>query len=56
MAGRGMDPGIRRDVEHGKYEVDTHAVAEAIIRSWVLIAAQLRDGAARPEKDQAAAR
>jgi hypothetical protein len=46
MVGRGIEPELRQDVEHGKYQVDSRAVAEAIMRSWVLIAAEARDRAA----------
>ena len=46
MAGRGIEPALRHSVERGRYEVDSRAVAEAIVRSWMLIAAEARDRAA----------
>jgi hypothetical protein len=56
MAGRGTEPGLRHSVERGKYEVDSRAVAEAILRSWVLIAAEARDRAIRAHEEKAAPR
>jgi hypothetical protein len=56
MAGRETKPGLRHSVERGKYEVDSRAVAEAILRSWVLIAAEARDRAARAHEEKAAPR
>jgi hypothetical protein len=56
MAGRGMEPGLRSNLERGKYEVDSHAVAEAILRSWMLIAAEARDRAIRAEEEKPATR
>ena len=57
MLGRGIEPALRQDVEHGKYQVDSRAVAEAIMRSWVLIAAEARDRAAiRAHEEKPAAR
>jgi hypothetical protein len=54
MSDRGIDPGLRRSVERGDYRIDSQAVAKAVIRSWMLVAAQPRDGAGRPEKEQSA--
>jgi hypothetical protein len=51
---RGIDPTLRRSVERGRYEVDSRAVAEAVLRSWMLVAAQARDGALRPKESQTA--
>ena len=45
MAGKGIEPALKQDVERGKYEVDSRAVADAIVRSWMLIAAEARDRA-----------
>jgi hypothetical protein len=56
MAGRGIEPALRSTVEHGKYEVDSRAVAEAIMRSWVLIAAEARDRAVRAHEEKPAPR
>jgi hypothetical protein len=54
MTGRGLDEALRRSVERGRYEVDSRAVAEAVLRSWMLVAAQPRDRAVRPGKSQPA--
>jgi hypothetical protein len=54
MSCRGIDPTLRRNVERGQYVVDSHAVAIAILRSRVLVAAQARNRAARSEKNQSA--
>jgi hypothetical protein len=54
MTCRGIDPGLRRSVERGEYVVDSRAVAAALLRSRVLVAAQARDRAGRAEKNQAA--
>ena len=55
MTCRGIDPALRRSVERGEYVVNLRAVAEALLRSRVLVAAQARHGAGRSEKNQAAA-
>ena len=54
MAGRGIDPALRRNVERGQYEVDARAVAEAVLRSWMLVATQARDRATQTDKAQPA--
>ena len=54
MVGRGRDAALRRTVQKSGYVVDPRAVAEAILRSGVLVAAQARDRAVRAEKNQAA--
>ena len=54
MDRRGLDKALRRSVERGEYVVDSRAVAGAILRSRVLVAAQARDGAVRSEKHQSA--
>jgi hypothetical protein len=41
-------------VRRGEYEVDVHAVAEAILASDVLVAAQPLERAMPPEQDQPA--
>lgn len=56
MAGRGLERALRQSVELGKYEVDSHAVAEAIVRSWMLIAAEARDRAVRADEEKPASR
>jgi hypothetical protein len=54
MDRRGVDDALRRSVERGEYVVDSRAVARAILRSRVLVAAQTRHGAVRSEKNQSA--
>ena len=54
MVGRGRDKAFRRTVQRSGYVVDTRAVAEAMLRSGVLVPAQPRDRAVRAEKDKAA--
>ena len=54
MVGRGSDDALRRTVKRSGYVVDTRAVAEAILRSGVLIAAQPRHGAVRAEQNKTA--
>ena len=56
MVGRGIEPELRHSLERGKYEVDTRAVAEAILRSWMLIAAEARDRAVSAHEEKPAAR
>ena len=51
---RGIDPALRRSVERGQYVVDSRAVAQAMLRSKMFVAAQIRDGSARSQKDQPA--
>jgi hypothetical protein len=51
---QGVDDALRRSVERGEYVVDSRAVARAILRSSVLVAAQTRHGAVRSEKNQSA--
>jgi hypothetical protein len=54
MAGRGIDPTLQTSVEQGSYIVDSREVAEAIVRSWVLVAAEPAHGALRAEEDEPA--
>jgi hypothetical protein len=54
MTCRGVDPTLRRSVEKGEYVVDSRAVATAILRSGVLVAAQTGDGSAGSEENQSA--
>ena len=49
-----MDPALQRTVERSGYVVDPRAVAEAILRSGVLVAAEPRHRAVRAEEDEAA--
>jgi hypothetical protein len=54
MDGRGSDKALRRIVKPSGYVVDPRAVAEAILRSGVLVATQPRHRAVRAEKDEPA--
>jgi hypothetical protein len=54
-AGRGIDPTLQTSVKQGHYEVDSRQVAEAIVRSWMLVAAKSGHGAVRAEEEEAAA-
>jgi hypothetical protein len=54
MVGRESDEALRRTVKRSGYVVDPRAVAEAMLRSGVLVAAQSRDGAVGTEKDKTA--
>lgn len=56
MIGRGIDPTLQTSVTQGHYVVDTREVAEAIVRSWMLVAAEPGHGSGRPEKEEAASR
>jgi hypothetical protein len=55
MTVRGVDPTLQTSVEQGHYVVDTREVAEAIVRSWMLVAAESGHGTVRAEEDEAAA-
>jgi hypothetical protein len=55
MTGRGVDPTLQSSVEQGQYIVDSHEVAEAIVRSWVLVAAESGHGSVRVVEDEPAA-
>ena len=55
MPCRGIDPELRLRIENGEYVVDSRAVATAILRSGVLVAAQTGDRAVGSEENQAAA-
>ena len=54
MTGRGIDPALRTSVEDGHYTVDSREVADAIVRSWMLVAAESGHGSARAEKEEPA--
>jgi hypothetical protein len=56
MSGRGIDPLLQTTLEQGEYVVDSREVAEAIVRSWMLVAAEPRHGAVRAEEDEPATR
>jgi hypothetical protein len=53
MDGREVDRAFKRTVARSGYVVDPRAVAEAMLRSGVLVAAQPRDRSVRSEKDKA---
>jgi hypothetical protein len=55
MMGRGIDPTLQMSVEQGQYVVDTRKVAEAIVRSWMLVAGESGHGPVRSEEDEAVA-
>ncbi len=56
MTGRGtIDQALRESVEMGQYAVDSRAVAEAVMRSWMLVAAEPADGPVGAEQEEAAA-
>ena len=55
MTGRGIDPALQTSVQQGHYVVDTREVAEAIVRSWMLVAAEPGHGPVRAEEDEVAA-
>ena len=54
MTGRGIDPTLQTSVTQGHYVVDTREVAEAIVRSWMLVAAEPGHGAVLVENDEPA--
>jgi len=56
MTGRGIDPTLRTSVEDGQYTVDSREVADAIVRSWMLVAAESGHGPAGADEDEPASR
>ena len=56
MSGRGIDPSLQTNVEQGRYVVDTREVAEAIVRSWMLVAAEPGYGSVRADEEEPASR
>jgi hypothetical protein len=54
MAGRGVDPTLQTSVAQGVYEVDSRELAEAVVRSGVLVAAEPAHGPVRSEEDEPA--
>ena len=54
MAGRGVDATLQASVEQGRYVVDSREVADAIVRSGVLVAAEAGYGSVRAEEDETA--
>jgi hypothetical protein len=55
MRRRGIDPTLQTSVEKGQYIIDSREVAEAIVRSWMLVAGESGYGSAGAEEDEAAA-
>jgi len=56
MAGRGIDPALQTTVEQGEYVIDSREVAEAVLRSWVLVAPEPGHGPMGAEEDETASR
>ena len=56
MTGRGIDPTLQTNVEKGHYVVDSREVAEAIVRSWMLVATEPGDGPVRADEEEPASR
>ena len=55
MTVRGVDPTLQTSVEQGHYVVNTREVAEAIVRSWMLVAAEPGHGPVRADEEEAVA-
>jgi hypothetical protein len=56
MTGRGVDPTLQTSVAQGRYEVDSREVAEAIVRSWMLVPAEPGHGPVGAEEEDPASR
>jgi hypothetical protein len=56
MSGRDIDPTLQTSVEQGRYVIDTREVAEAIVRSWMLVATEPGYGAVRADQEEPASR
>jgi hypothetical protein len=56
MSGRGIDPTLQTSVAEGQYIVDSREVAEAIVRSWMLVAAEPGHGPIRADEEEPASR
>jgi hypothetical protein len=56
MSGRGVDPTLQTSVVQGRYVVDSREVAEAIVRSWMLVAAEPGHGSLGAEEEEPASR
>jgi hypothetical protein len=52
MTGRGIDPTLQTSVEQGHYIVDSREVAEAIVRSWMLVPDEPAHGPVRTDEDE----
>jgi hypothetical protein len=56
MAGRGIDPMLQVNLELGQYEVDSREVAEAVLRSWMLVAPEAGDRPLGAQEDEPGSR
>ena len=56
MTGRGVDPTLQLSVEQGQYIVDSKEVADAIVRSWMLVATEPGHGSVRADEEEPASR
>ena len=56
MSGRDIDPTLQTTVEQGRYVIDTREVAEAIVRSWMLVATEPGYGTVRADQEEPASR
>lgn len=55
MSARGIDPTLVTSVERNEYVVEPSVVAEAVLRSWMLVTPETLHGASEPEQDEVAA-
>ena len=51
-ADRGIDPTLQSSVKQGHYVVDSREVAEASVRSWMLVAGEPGHGPVLVEEDE----
>jgi hypothetical protein len=56
MSVRGIDPTLQTSVEKGQYIVDSREVAEAIVRSWMLVPTEPGHRPVGAEDEESAAR
>jgi hypothetical protein len=56
VAGRGIDPTLQVSLERGQYEVDSREVAEAVLRSWMLVAPEAGQRSLGTEEDESGSR
>jgi hypothetical protein len=56
MAGRGIDPALQTTLEQGEYVIDSREVAEAVLRSWMLVTPEAGHGPTGAEEDEPASR
>jgi hypothetical protein len=55
MSARGIDPTLLSSVERDEYVVEPSVVAEAVLRSWMLVAPEPFDGSVGAEQKEARA-